>query len=135
MSITKSVYSATICCYDAVDMDDILIGCKGKQEMLCLQEEGCCAANAESYPVGVIKEDNMLLKLGLPCCTCGLKVPEVLILGESHFLCCKRAAAFPFKDPVPSAMCTICFFSILPEMGLFKPPPGGGAPAVSEMER
>ena len=29
----------------------------------------------------------------------------------------------------------LCFFSLIPEMGLFKPPPGGGAPSVSEMGR
>merc|ERR1719356_955827 len=131
------VFSACICNYTACDFDNIpgTLLCKGREECLCIEEKFCCATNVEHYPIGLIKEDGFLCKIGLPCCTCGLKIPDKLCLGEGNCLCCRAAAALPFTDPVSAPVCAICAFSIIPEMGFMKPPPGStesGAPPTSE---
>jgi len=72
--MVKGMFSGCICCFNEIDTDDILIGCKGTNECLCLEEKCCIAANEEPHPIGLISEDNFILKLGLPCCTCGIKV-------------------------------------------------------------
>jgi len=95
------MFSATICNYTEIDTDDILMGCKGQEEMLCMKEEFCLAANEEMFPIGMVKEDKTICKLGLGICTYALKMPEVCVLGEGKCLCCRGAAACPFKDPVP----------------------------------
>ena len=84
----------------------------------------------------MIKEEGFICKVGLPCCTCGLKIPDKLCLGTGECLCCKQAQALPFVDPVSAPVCAICGFQIMPEMGFMKPPPGAGAPPASnEMAR
>jgi hypothetical protein len=46
-----------------------------------------------------------------------------------------RARA-PRASAVGKPVCAICAFSIMPEQGCMKPPPGGGAPpAAIEMAR
>ena len=47
----------------------------------------------------------------------------------------KGAGALPFAGPVPAPVRAICAFSLIPEMGLMKPPPPGGSPEATEMER
>lgn len=134
------MYSACICCYSACDFDKILVLCKGGGTCICCEEKCCLAANEEQFPIGVVKEDGFLLKLGLPCCTCGLKVPDMkdLISADYHCLCLKAAAQFPFGDKVSAPVCAVCFLQCAPEVGCAKPPPGGGAPpspAAEEMQR
>ena len=127
-----------ICNYTTCNFDNIpgYILCKGTSEFLCLEEKGCCAAGEEQFPIGLIKEDGFIVKCGLPCCSLGLKIPDKLCLQEGSCLCTRTAAALPFVAPVSAPVCAICGFSIMPEVGLMKPPPGGGAPAITEnMER
>jgi len=132
------VFSATICNYTSCNFDNIpgIILCKGTSEFLCIEEKGCLVAGEEQFPIGLIKEDGFICKLGLPCCTYGLKMPDKLCLGTGECLCIKSAAALPFVGPVPKPMCAICAFSLMPEVGLMKPPPAAGAPQAGEtMER
>ena len=125
------MYTGFICCYSAFDLDNILICCKGAGEFLwlCIQEKFCLAANEAQFPIGMIKEDGFIVKCGLPCCTCGLKKPTVLVAGSSQCLCIKGAASFPFSSEyVAKPVCAVCFLQCMPEVGCMKPPPGGGAP-------
>merc|ERR1712113_190955 len=102
----------------------------GEEEFLCIEEKVCLAANEKKYDVGVLKEDDFICKLGLPCCTLGLKVPSVLVKSSGQFLFVKSAASFPFGGDVPGPVCAICAFRILPSpMGFMKPPKEGGAQA------
>mmetsp|Transcript_31956 Transcript_31956/g.101888 ORF Transcript_31956/g.101888 Transcript_31956/m.101888 type:complete len:139 (+) Transcript_31956:182-598(+) len=138
--MVKAMCNAFLCCFSEIDTDDILIGCKGMNECLCIEEKCCIAANEALFPIGLVPDDKFLLKLGLPCCTCGIKIPDVLCLGYSKCLCCINANAFPFKDPVNAPVCAICFVSLLPEVGLLLPAPSSGAkpagaPPAAEMER
>jgi len=167
MAPPEFLFSATICCYSSVDLEKILILGRGESTFICIEEKFCCAANDTPLPVGMVKEDGFICKLGLYCCTAGLKKPDTknLISGVSHMLCFKSVAQFPFGDkgafappplislrhncsfeglraraPRASAVgkpvCAICAFSIMPETGCMKPPPGGGAPpAAIEMAR
>ena len=111
--------------------------CKGTNECLCIEEKFCCSANDNGFGVGIIKDSAFIIKLGLPCCSCGIKVPDKLCLGTKECLCVRAAQAFPFAGPVPKPMCAICGFSLMPEVGLMKPPPAAkGAPTkAEEMER
>jgi len=119
------VFSAFICDYLSCNFDNIpgLILCKGKSEFLCIEEKICLAGGEDQFPIGLIKEDGFICKLGLPCCTMGLKIPDKLCLRDGECLCMKGAGALPFAGPVPAPVCAICAFSLIPEMGLMKPPP------------
>jgi len=130
------VFSACICCYNACDMDEILILCKGGGTCICCEEKMCCAASEDQFPIGMIKEDGFVCKLGLPCCTLGLKVPDMkdLISTSGQCLCVKGVAQFPFGDKVAGPTCAICFLSLVPKVGFMQPPPGG-APETANMER
>jgi len=88
-----------------------------------------------SHAAQLVKEDGFICKLGLPCCTYGLKMPDKLCLGTGECLCMKSAAALPFTGPVPKPVCAICAFQIMPEMGFMKPPPSGAPPEATEMDR
>ena len=123
------LYSGCICCYSAINMDKILVLCKGAGSFLCIESKGCCAAGETQFPVGLIKEDGAIIKCGLPCCTFAIKKPTVLCAGREHCLCLEGATSFPFdKEYVGAPVCAVCCFSCMPETGCMKPPPGGGAP-------
>lgn len=135
------MFSGCICCHTACDFDKILLLCKGEGTCICIEEKCCIAANEDQFPIGLIKEDKMIIKCGLPCCTCGLKVPDAANLISSAFqcLCLKTTAQLPFGDKIGSPVCAICFLQLLPAVQFLKPPPGGGAPpstpAAEEMQR
>ena len=128
------MFDGFICCYRACDFEDILIGCKGEEEFLCIQEKFCCAGNVDKFPVGMIKEDGAILKCGLPCCTYGLIMPKVLIKGGGKFLCMRGAASFPFdSELVPGPVCACLAFRLLPSPMGFMLPPTANAPGQEEM--
>merc|ERR1711972_226187 len=77
----------------------------------------------EKLPIGLIKEDDMIFKVGLGCCTWGVKMPKVCIAGKQDCLCVKGAASFPFSDDfVGKPVCAICFFSVMPEVDSSRAP-------------
>lgn len=133
----EMVYSACICCYNSFDFENILVLCKGGGTCICLEEHICCAANAEQFPIGIIKQDGFIIKCGLPCCTLGLKIPDVadLISSEGQCLCIKSVAQFPFGNKVGKPICAVCCLQCIPNAGCMQPPPGGGAPQSAEMSR
>ena len=135
------VYSACICCYSACNVKDMMIGCKETGECLCIESKACLGIG-EPFPIGMIKEDGFICKIGLPCCTTGLLMPKVLCLSAAQCLCIKSAASFPFKDPVPGPICAVCCIQCMPNVGIMKPPmkvtskvEGGGPLAPAEMVR
>ena len=128
------MYSACICCYTAFNFEDLMIGCREDGECLCLQSK-CCLGVGEAFPIGIIKEDGFIIKCGLPCCTYGLKMPEVLCLGAGQCLCIKSAAALPFKDPVPAPICAVCCIQCMPNGGIMKPASKVGGPENATIER
>jgi len=136
------VLSACICNYTSCDLANVpgLILCKGTNEFLCIEKKFCCSATEPQFEIGLIQDSAFLLKLGLPCCTCGLKVPDKFCLGQGQCLFCKSAAALPFTGPVPHPLCAICGLSILPKVEFLAAPPtsglfAGGAPPAVEMKR
>jgi hypothetical protein len=134
------IASGCICCYGSCEIENILIGCAGAGECLCLQEKCCLGIPNEKnpmFPVGMVKEDGMICKISLPCCQCGIKKPTVLVSSAGQCLCIKQAAAFPFADPVPHAVCALCCFTCVgaEAPGCMVPYKGGGAPAAVEITR
>jgi len=130
----ECVYSACICCYSSIDLDKILVCCKGGGTCICLEEHCCIAANEKPFEIGLIKQEGFIFKLGLPCCTCGLKVPDMkdLISSSGQCLCFKQVAQFPFGDQVGAPICAVCFLQCFPNTGCLQPPPGGaGAPPAA----
>ena len=105
-----------------------LAGCFGAGEFLCIEEKFCLAANKEAFPVGMISEEGMICKIGLPCCTCGVKTPQVLCLSDGKCCCFHSAAAFPFKEGVVDGpVCAVYCLQCLPNCGCCKPPVKVGA--------
>ena len=96
----EMMYSGCICGYSALNFDKIFMLCKGSGTCICLEEKACLAAGEPQFPVGMIKEDGFICKVGLPCCTCGLKIPDAkdLISTEGKCLCMESKAQFPVGD-------------------------------------
>ena len=85
-----------------------------------------CAANTDPFGIGMVTNESNgeICKLGMFCCTCGLKKPQVLCVGASQFLCLAQVQSYPFnKDYVAEPLCAYCFSQCLPEMGCFNPFP------------
>jgi len=134
----EMMYSGCICCYTACNFDKIFVLCKGGGTCICCEENCCLAAGEEQFPIGMIKQEGMICKLGLPCCTLGLKVPDAkdLLSMSGECLCLKALAQFPFGDKVGKPVCAVCFLQCMPEVGCLKPGPSpGGAPPNTTMER
>jgi len=134
----EMVCNACICCYNTCDFDNILILCNGGGTCICCEEKCCLAANVDSFEIGMIKQDGFICKLGLPCCTCGLKMPDMadLLSAEGQCLCVKAMAQFPFGDKIKEPVCSVCFIMCMPKMGKIMAPPDGGAPpSGTTMER
>ena len=73
-------------------------------------------------PVGLVKKENYIFGLSLPCCECGIIKPAVLCDGTGHCLCVKQFASFPFSETVPKPVCACCFLKCLPApAGCLKP--------------
>lgn len=96
----EMMYSGCICGYSAFNFDKIFVLCRGSSTCICIEEKACLAAGEPQFPIGLIKEDGFICKLGLPCCTTGLKVPNAkdLISSDGECLCMRSVAQFPFGD-------------------------------------
>ena len=45
------VYAGALCCYNSFEVDDLLIGCSGAGEELCIEFDCCCAKPNEANPL------------------------------------------------------------------------------------
>jgi len=138
MAPAEFMFNAFGCCFNSCDLQNILVGCKGKEEFLCIKEEACLASNESQFGCGFSKDmkEGDLCNITLPCYVCAIKKPSVCVLGAGQCLFMKSAASFPFsKDAVPAPVCAICAFRILPgPMGCMQPPPQPtAAPGQTEM--
>ena len=98
--------SACICCYTAIDLEDIKLLLKERSECLCISHDCCLAAGEDGYGLGLVTESDEICKIALVVCALGLKVPTTLISGAGHCLCIKQAQSFPFDgDYVGSPLC------------------------------
>ena len=112
--------SAACCCFGALYTDfPGLIGCSGKNECLCCENQICCKMNTEGLPVGLKTGDGYICRLGLYCCQYGLKVPSVLCKGKGQCFCLVNQASCPPDADVPM-MCAICCVALYPSFGIFK---------------
>lgn len=110
--------SAVVCCFGALYTDfPALVGCSGKEECLCCEEEFCLKLNTPSYGVNFATGDGYICKLSLLCCQLGIKVPTVLCKGKGQCCCLVNAGACPPGGDVP-IMCAICCVSLYPKFGI-----------------
>ena len=96
----EMVYAACGCCYQACNFADIYICCQGSGTCICCENKSCLAAGVPQFPIGMIEEEGFICKIGLPCCTYGLKQPNAkdLISSDQRCLCMRTVAQFPFGD-------------------------------------
>uniref|UniRef100_A0A7S3PBH6 Uncharacterized protein n=1 Tax=Amphora coffeiformis TaxID=265554 RepID=A0A7S3PBH6_9STRA len=136
MPTNHCMFAGCICCYTAVNLENIVCCCQGSNECLCLVSEHCLAVNAQPLGLGLVtnKSNGEFCKLGLFCCTLGLKMPSVLCAGATQILCCEDVQSFPFdSDYVNKPVCAYLCVQCLPECGIAKPPPS--CPALNKMVR
>ena len=141
------MFSACCCCYESCDFDNVILCCMGSSQCLCFTGEHCLAMGVEPFGVGMVTDSTKkeICKIGLYCCTCGLKTPEVCISSAEQFLCIKSAASLPCdKDYVPGFVCAMYCLQCAPEFGCAKPPPAcpalerltaNATPATAAMQR
>ena len=123
----RCMFMALGCCFTGCDFDNIMLCSKGNLEFLCLTHEHCLAANHEALGIGLLRsqDDKQCCKLGMFCCTCGCKIPEVFCKGVTQFLCLVQAQALPLdKENITVPVCAICCYTCSPEpMGCLEPYP------------
>ena len=135
-------YSACICFHTTCDFGnlpgELILNIK-QFKLLCFDGAFCLSANAEQHPVGMIKEDGKICKLGLPCCTAALQVPDVAAICalDGKCICIDCGGQLPFGGVAKAPICAVCFLQCSPDgVGCFQPPyMGKGAPATTEMQR
>jgi hypothetical protein len=142
--------SAFICGWQACDMDNITVCCIGKSECLCCVGEHCLAKDEKPLGMGMVTADGEICKLGLNCCTCGLKQPQVCCNTFERCLCCSSAESFPMTPDsyVSVPHCAYYCLACAPECGCCVAPAKDlpidlkgtmpepkGAPAGTEMAR
>ena len=105
-------FGGFICCY--TDLDILTcppehLCCEGLERFICCETECCAKAGKEQFPVGMIKEDGKICKIGLPCCVCSLFMPDAtdLIKCAYGFLCFNVKGQFPFGGDTPAPICSI----------------------------
>ena len=146
--------NACICCYQGCDFDNIgtafltlqyyplplnlqslsslflflitVLCCKGSSECLCCAQDACCAIGEDSLGVGMVTNilNKEICALGLFCCRCAIKKPEVLCAGVAQTCCMVQGQSLPFDDTfVGKPVCALYCLSCLPEFGCCKPAP------------
>ena len=68
------LFEGILCCAITCSPKNLFIGVDVNGEILCIQPK-CCLGLGKPHPIGMIKEEGMICKAGLPCCTMGLKSP------------------------------------------------------------
>jgi len=127
------LFKAFICTHCSIDTEDVLGGCQGTDEWLCLTNDCCLALNTEPYGVGMVTQSGDICRVGCYICTIGLKVPTTCCAGAGQFLCLKNASSLPFDSNfVSEPICAICFVKLYPtsDMGVLKE-----APACNKISR
>lgn len=94
------MWNACCCCYDACDCDNTIICCKGRTECLCLVREACLSLDEEPLGVGLVtnKANKECCKIGLYCCTCGIKTPETIHSSASQCLFFKSVCSCELRE-------------------------------------
>mmetsp|Transcript_58828 Transcript_58828/g.120362 ORF Transcript_58828/g.120362 Transcript_58828/m.120362 type:complete len:131 (-) Transcript_58828:165-557(-) len=111
------VISGCFCCAAALYTDfPACVGCSGMNECLCVQEEFCLKAGTTPMPCVVGPAEGFICKIGLPCCSCGLKIPTVLCKGKSQMCCVAAQQEFPPGTDVPM-LCALYGLVLYPKVG------------------
>ena len=123
-----------LCCYTSVSPDDVLIGCRGEDELLCVHTRYCLASGDKAFPVSLECSPEEIMRnrggtvceLSLAAAALKVKMPSTLYRHHDRFFCLRSAGAFPLQDPVPTPVCAFCCCRVLPRpMGPLAPPLGG----------
>jgi hypothetical protein len=109
------LFRAFICCYEAWDFDDYIVGCKGKRQTLCVTSEMACALGEPLTECGMItnKDNKEFCKIGCMFCTYGCKDPDTCCNQAGQCCCIKTVGALPLDDkflgePVCAYYCLAC---------------------------
>jgi len=118
--------SACCCCHSGCDFENITLCCVHKGECLCCTGDGCLASGEQMLGPGMItnKENGECCKLGLGCCSCGLKTPSVLCDSWGRCLCFYGAESFPMgaDKAVDAMICAVYCLQCAPTCGCCQAP-------------
>lgn len=96
------VFGGCCCCNQVIWTDfPAFVGCGGQVECLCIKEEFCLRQGATPLPIITGTAEGFICKLGLPCCSCGLKNPEILVKGKGQCCCFINNVALPPDEDTP----------------------------------
>jgi hypothetical protein len=70
-------------------------------ECLCIREEFCLRPHAAPMPIVAGAPEGFICKLGLPCCSLGLKQPQICMKGKGQFCCFISNVALPPDADTP----------------------------------
>jgi hypothetical protein len=112
-----AVFSACFCCNTVLWTDfPAFVGCAGLSECLCIKEEFCLKQNTEPMPCVLGVAEGFICQIGAPCCSCGLKNPDILLKSKGQCCCFIGNAALPLDEDTPP-MCAIYGLTLFPIQG------------------
>jgi hypothetical protein len=99
------VFNSCICCNNLISTDfGKVIGCSGMNQCCCLKQECCLKVGEKPMECMLGKPvvlELMLCKIACPCCSVGVKKPEIIVKGKSECCCFRSNCALPPDDDTP----------------------------------
>eukprot|EP00428_Durinskia_dybowskii_P069066 CAMPEP_0170401106 /NCGR_PEP_ID=MMETSP0117_2-20130122/24847_1 /TAXON_ID=400756 /ORGANISM="Durinskia baltica, Strain CSIRO CS-38" /LENGTH=154 /DNA_ID=CAMNT_0010657885 /DNA_START=47 /DNA_END=511 /DNA_ORIENTATION=+ len=115
------VFGGLCCCNQVLWLDfPAFVGCGGQNECLCIKEEFCLRQGADPLPIVLGAAEGFICKLGLPCCSCALKQPEICLKAKAQCCCIVGNAALPPDEDTP-LMLAVYGLSCFPVVGCCVP--------------
>ncbi len=124
----RCMLKACCCSYVALDCNNIVCGCKGEQDILCIRHACCLSLNGEPRACGCSasseSDPDKICNAGCLCCDLACVRPKTCISGATSVCCLYQVASFPFsKHYVDQCVCAFCFWSCAPTCGCCVAPP------------
>ena len=118
----RCILKACCCWYVALDCNNIVCGCKGEQDVLCIRHACCLSLNGEARECGCSTrgDPEKICNLGCLCCDLACVKPKTCISGATSVCCLDHVSSFPFSKHYVDAF---CFWSCAPKCGCCVAPP------------
>eukprot|EP00531_Pseudo-nitzschia_arenysensis_P016062 CAMPEP_0116133632 /NCGR_PEP_ID=MMETSP0329-20121206/10212_1 /TAXON_ID=697910 /ORGANISM="Pseudo-nitzschia arenysensis, Strain B593" /LENGTH=173 /DNA_ID=CAMNT_0003628281 /DNA_START=253 /DNA_END=774 /DNA_ORIENTATION=- len=123
------------CAYDAIDCNNIEMGCRTEEDCLCIRHTACLSMTAKNKGFLLTTDENdpdEICKLGLFCCDVGLVKPSALCSGAAVLCCFYEVCSFPCSDQyVDECVCAYLGLQCAPKCGCCIAPPS--CPALDKL--
>mmetsp|Transcript_8890 Transcript_8890/g.18475 ORF Transcript_8890/g.18475 Transcript_8890/m.18475 type:complete len:168 (-) Transcript_8890:201-704(-) len=117
---------ACCCGYNAIDCNNIEMGCRTEEDCLCIRHTTCLSFTAKSKGLCLTTDkdaEEECCKLGLFCCDIGLIKPSTLCSAAGVLCCFYDVCSLPCSDQYNPFVCAYLGLQCAPRCGCCIPPP------------